>query len=427
MKRLFLLAIILFPLMVSTQQWYQLYPDIDVGIYNVFCVDAYNVYCTGYSGPLIKTTDGGISWEIIDDLNFVKAMYFIDQDTGYVGGVQGNIYRTEDGGENWIIQSLDSINNSHVRDIKMLSADTIFVCMSLNYGLYYSIFRSSDGGQNWEMIKQSDIESTLSMHFFNNGCGYILEPNWASFSSKIFKTTDFGSTWLEISSIEGNTNIIYFIDTLQGFIGSPGYDFGTLIHQTIDGGNTWEVIDTTDAHYITRFDFPDPSIGYFSGRYVWSKLPWGLVEMSVDHGNSWDEIFFTNDIMIYSLDYVGEDSGYVVGEGTFGYEDAFIMRTFDVEVSTEKNEYQKDFELFVTPNPFRQKTTIHYKLSKPGNVEITISDLYNSIVEEFSLGYRSITDNTFEINLSTIPSGVYFLTLILDGEKQKTTKILKVE
>ena len=225
----------------------------------------------------------------------------IDQDTGYVGGAQGNIYRTEDGGEDWIIQSLDSVNNSHVRDIKMLSADTIFVCMSLNYSLYYAIFRSFDGGQNWEMIKQSDIESTLSLHFFNNSYGYLLESNYADNSSYIFKTIDFGSTWLEISSIEGNANIIYFIDTLHGFISSPGYDFGTLIHQTIDGGNTWEVIDTTNAHYITKFDFPDPSIGYFSGEYVWSELPWGLVEMSVDQGNSWNEIFFTNDIMIHSI------------------------------------------------------------------------------------------------------------------------------
>ncbi len=27
----------------------------------------------------------------------------------------------------------------------------------------------------------------------------------------------------------------------------PGFDFSTLIHQTLDGGNSWTVIDTTNA------------------------------------------------------------------------------------------------------------------------------------------------------------------------------------
>lgn len=431
MKRIFILSLFLLPLLTNSQQWYQLFPDYDEPIYDVFCVDPYTVYFTTYYGPLLKTIDGGISWETIDDHNFTSAIYFINQDTGYVGGAFGNVYRTEDGGNSWVIQSIDSLAYSHIRDIKMVSADTIFVSMSFNSGLYYGIFRSFDGGESWEIIKQSDIEGYLTMHFFDNGYGYVLESNWNSVSSNIFKTDDFGITWNEIAAIEDITGEIYFIDTLLGFIGGVATGYSpTFVYKTTDGGILWDTVDVTDAHYITRFDFPDPSHGYFAGMYVWSDnydYPWGLVEMSDDCGNSWDQIFYTNYYQVRSLDYVSVDTGYIVGDGMFGWENAFIMRSFDVEVSTQKTEYTKAPELFATPNPFNRKTTIDYKIPKPGNVQITIFNLYNSIVEDFNLGYKSKTDDSIEISLCNQPPGFYFITLMLEGEKQKTIKILKVE
>lgn len=427
-KIIFIIFLFLLSLYTSTQQWYQLYPDIDVGIYDVFCVDAYNVYFTTYSGPLIKTTDGGLSWQIIDDMNFSKAIYFINQDTGYVGGWCGDIYRTEDGGDTWITQNVDTFSYINIYEIKMISSDTIFVnTTSYNNN---KIYRSYNGGTSWDLIFISENSCIIYMHILKNGTGFILEvADWPDFYSKIYKISDFGNYWEELATLEGWAHSIYFIDSITGYVGGNSYDWGTPIYQTLDGGYNWEMTDITDAHHITRFDFPDPSCGYFSGEYGWGEkdLPWGLVEMSEDEGNSWDEIYFTYYFMIHSLDFVSIDSGYIVGEGMFGWTDAFIMRTFDVEVSEKEIKHLGNPALSVSPNPFNKSTSINFELANPGNVELVIFDINNAIIKKFDLGFQEKAKGYLKLTLNNEPSGTYFCTLFFDGKPQRTIKIVKVE
>ena len=389
MKKIFLIFFFFSSLITISQQWYQLSPGIDEGIYDVFCVDAYNVYFTTYSGPLLKTTDGGLTWQIFDDMTYTSAIYFINQDTGYVGGILGNVYRTEDGGDSWIIQNIDSLTYIQIEDIKMISADTIFVNASFYYN-QYRIYLSFNGGQSWDIIKELSAEPALSMCFLDNGYGYTIESDLNEIKSTVYRTNDYGSNWEELIILEEIYSIVYFQDTVIGYLG--GYNCGynpTIISKTNDGGNTWNIVDATDAHWITRFDFPDPSYGYFSGEFGWSEkdLPWGLVEMSEDEGNSWDEIFFTYYFMIHSLDFVAVDTGYIVGEGMFGWPDTFIMRTFDVEVSEKEIEHPGNPALTVSPNPFNKSTSLNYELANPGNVEFVVFDINNIIIEKFNMGY----------------------------------------
>ena len=427
-KIILIISLFLISLFTSSQkQWHQLSPGIDVGIYDVFCVDAYNVYCTGYYGPLIKTTDGGESWQIINDMNFSSGLYFINQDTGYVGGTYGNINRTEDGGNTWITQNIDTISyywNDY--EIKMISSDTIFVTARVGYESC-NLYRSFNGGQSWEIIKQSAL---FAMFFLDNGCGFTMELNWDEIKTSIHRTNDFGSTWEELATLEEMYGEIFFQDASIGYLGGINCAYNpSIISKTINGGNTWNIIDTTEAHSITRFDFPDSSVGYFSGEFIWGKndLPWGLVEMSEDNGNSWDEIFYTYDYMIHSLDFVSIDSGYIVGERVFGTPKPLIIRTFDVEVSENEIEYSDNQDLSISPNPFYKSTFINYEVTNPGNVELVIFDIYNTEIEKFDLGFQEETKGYLELTLNQKPSGTYFCTLFLDGIPQRTKKIIKVE
>jgi hypothetical protein len=68
-------------------------------------------YLAGYSttpnvGKIIKTTNGGASWQ---DLQYgsgiiLRRVYFNDVNTGYICGDSGRIYRTSNGGLNWSLQ-----------------------------------------------------------------------------------------------------------------------------------------------------------------------------------------------------------------------------------------------------------------------------------------------------------------------------------
>jgi photosystem II stability/assembly factor-like uncharacterized protein len=63
---------------------------------SVYFIDADTGYAVGTSGRLIKTTDGGTTWNILWsttslDLN---AVYFPSAETGYMVGVSGQIFKT---------------------------------------------------------------------------------------------------------------------------------------------------------------------------------------------------------------------------------------------------------------------------------------------------------------------------------------------
>lgn len=97
------------------------------------------------SGPLIlKTTDGGISW----DLNFLSSqlggdtfrdVWFTNVDTGWVISNQGRILRTDNGGNRWYLQ--DSGVNVCLYDMFFLDANNGWIA-----GDDGVILRTSSGG-----------------------------------------------------------------------------------------------------------------------------------------------------------------------------------------------------------------------------------------------------------------------------------------
>lgn len=82
-------------------------------------------YICGYSGSILKSTDGGTSWETLRDGDKIlvpdkrfRAMQFEDEEHGYIVGNNGLCWRTEDGGDNWqIVKKLPQYNFTAVRII----------------------------------------------------------------------------------------------------------------------------------------------------------------------------------------------------------------------------------------------------------------------------------------------------------------------
>ncbi|MCB0705793.1 MAG: hypothetical protein KDC34_10810 [Saprospiraceae bacterium] len=65
-------------------------------------------YAVGYAGTILKTTNGGVDWEVlrnggslwVPDQRF-KCLYFSSPETGVLAGEDGLIWRTHDGGDHW--------------------------------------------------------------------------------------------------------------------------------------------------------------------------------------------------------------------------------------------------------------------------------------------------------------------------------------
>lgn len=251
-------------------------------------------YFGATGGGVWKTTDGGRTWGNISDGFFggsVGAITVSESDNNviYVGGgeqtIRGNIssgygvWKSTDAGKTWACMGLkDSRNIARVR-IHPKNSDLVYVAAMGNpykNNAERGIFRSKDGGKNWEKILfVNDEVGGVDLTFDPNNQRIMFASTWRfrrtpySFSSGgegsgLWKSTDGGDTWTNISRNEGLPQK----DTL-GIIGvtvSPvnservwaqieAKNGGT--YRSDDGGKTWKKLNEDRnlrqrAWYYTR-------------------------------------------------------------------------------------------------------------------------------------------------------------------------------
>ncbi len=274
-------------------------------------------YFGATGGGIWKTTDGGRTWGNISDGFFggsVGAITVSESDNNviYVGGgeqtIRGNIssgygvWKSTDAGKTWSCMGLkDSRNIARVR-VHPKNPDLVYVAAMGNpykNNAERGVFRSKDGGKNWEKILfVNDEVGAVDLTFDPNNQRIMFASTWRfrrspySFSSGgegsgLWKSTDGGDTWTNISQNEGLPQK----DTL-GIIGvtvSPvnservwaqieSKNGGT--YRSDDGGKTWKKLNE-DRNLRQR-------AWYYTRMYADSKDENTVYEMNVAYGKSTD-------------------------------------------------------------------------------------------------------------------------------------------
>ncbi|MCK4328218.1 M6 family metalloprotease domain-containing protein [candidate division WOR-3 bacterium] len=123
-----------------------------------------------------------------------------------------------------------------------------------------------------------------------------------------------------------------------------------------------------------------------------------------------------------------------------------ILSWFGLEVGVEEEiDFQLsilDFRLEIYPNPFREKTVISYQLSVIGNqlitddwspITLSIYDLSGRLVRTIPLNLcnpnksvKSVSWDGRDKNGSSVPAGVYFVRLNINGKEIESGKVVKL-
>ncbi|MFT5165688.1 MAG: photosystem II stability/assembly factor-like uncharacterized protein [Saprospiraceae bacterium] len=190
-------------------------------------------YFGSTGGGVWKTSDGGRHWENISDGYFggsVGAIAVSESDPNviYAGGgevtVRGNvssgygIWKTEDAGKTWKQMGLK--DSRHLSRIRIHPKDHNIVYASSMGNLYKAneergVYKSTDGGNNWKKVLYINEEvGVADLCLDPNNHRIMYATSWrikrtpydlssGGEGSKIFKSTDSGETWEDITYNKG--------------------------------------------------------------------------------------------------------------------------------------------------------------------------------------------------------------------------------
>lgn len=226
--------------------------------------------------------------------NGLTDVEFYNDDFGLISGWFGTLLKTEDGGESW--QELDvSINATFLKTF-ILNENEFFTSRG---GLY----KTTNGGNSFnELSNLSDYAGAiLGIHFFDSNEGVIYKEG------NIFKTTDGGNVWDITYTEAGFASTMQFVSKDVGFI-SGGITNGDSsigeIHRTIDSGITWNFIDIALPEIMSMY-FLDEDLGYiadFERQFLRTQ----------DSGLSW-QIVSSTPIIFLDLIFLDNNEGYGIG------------------------------------------------------------------------------------------------------------------
>lgn len=183
-------------------------------------------------------------WEKIETLptgyeyNYWLDIYFHPSNInyGWACGFNGQVVRTSDGGATW--QGSRVFGAYHLESIHF---------PSLNIG-YTSgvegIFKSTDGGASWLNVSPDPLETYWGCFFINDSVGLVIGGGCADGIQRFYRTTNGGNSWVLFLGNEPNsglTDLMLYPDG-TGYAASSG-----AVWKTNDMGQTWAVHSITGS------------------------------------------------------------------------------------------------------------------------------------------------------------------------------------
>ncbi len=265
-----------------------------------------NLFYMGTTGGGIwKTIDAGNSWQNISDGFFGGSVGSIavsewDNNVIYVGmgekTVRGNVssgdgvYKSEDAGKTWKHMGLP--NSRHIPRIRIHPKNPDIVYAAVLGDLYKSstergVYKSVDGGKNWKRVLYSNQDAgAIDLVIDPSNPRTLFASTWnvrrtpyslssGGEGSALWKSTDNGETWKNISTNDGLPKGIWGISGVAVSPLNSDIVWALIenekggVYKSVNGGKTWKLINKERklrqrAWYYTRIyaDTQDENIVY---------------------------------------------------------------------------------------------------------------------------------------------------------------------
>ena len=412
-----------------------------------------------------------VSMSVVDENIIWAAACEINSGTPVNANHLIKILRTTDGGLTWSSYDVEEALGRITWDIQALDANTAWISSNrLEASDTRPLFKTTDGGETWEQVELENMSGGVFVHFFDaqhglvirnaraaitndGGDNWITVPilNWplatgeiclfwcngsnhnAYFGShawvgtsagRVLHSTDYGWTWTptQVGLTTENINNVAFSDTLHGVatISDNGSSFysETKLMETFDGGMTWTQAAAAPINVVTSLvSVPGAPNTFVAGNCVEGSSDLNTIAWNQNgmEASSWmyskDEIFYTNHI-----EFISPTVGYVAGY----YEDgtnAILKWNGDLTPVNAHEVSPPELSLAITPNPATDYIRFDIADDTGGPYHLKLTDAAGRVVV-------NTTTTNQELNISHLPSGMYFLK-VEEGARIAMAKVIK--
>ena len=329
--------------------WELKYIPADILLKDVQFLNSQTGYISTTTNKLCKTTNAGQNWVVIDalqsDFNF-GTITFKDNNTGYA--TYGRTYngtgfagKTTNGGINWIEVWSDTLcRQSRI----VLNNDELYIATRRAGTLDTTIIsKSTNSGLSWFRIAEFPFYNMRDFRFTSSTTGYLQLS--IGNSSRLYRTTSAGSSWLlindsldNIQAIDDNNlvnlqyskfykssngGINWQISTIPQDYNSHGKYFftnpntgiitGNDYIRTTNGGTNWLITHDNIVNDFWGMDFINANTGFLSG--------YNYVYKTTDGGENWSTSLFQSEVF-EDIQFLNSQTGFM---GCFYY--ATIAKT----------------------------------------------------------------------------------------------------
>ena len=407
------------------ESWHRISENINNSMCEGMAINYFDssiVYVAALNG-LHRSLNGAQSWEYID-LDFpyvitsaVECDKFLP-DNVYVASLPwttaglAGFFRSTDSGDSWEFLSEELSIDNYYNDIEIsyLNSEDRRIFLSS----FPNVFYSDDIGETWNMC-QDGLQDGLSYHPLEVSPSdpdvIAVGTTSGSNECKIFLSDDRGDSWSRLENLPGgistidiefdpyNSNIIY-----TGLLGVVGNVDGGLFKST-DFGESW--IDITNNLPLNdMMYFSGITINPFNTSNIFVIVGWHGVYQTHDGGETWEsfnEGLDTASCVYGNLSFAGEDTTHMYLSTLSVWS---ISRSATKIVTNNLIPININIENY--PNPFNSSTNISFSLPKASEIDIDIYDLLGRKITTLLDSYMPEGNHTVLWQPENISSGIYF-------------------